>query len=105
MCLQNRPGGLVQLRVKNKVVPIHAVPEAGEHCHVYVLDRYLEKIPEAAFEKDNFYLQPVATTKEGQPWFTITPVGRNTLSTMVKTICEDGGVQGNKPQPMSHRKD
>ena len=93
---KNCPGGLVQLRVKNKVVPIHAVPEAGEHCHVYVLDRYLEKIPEAAFEKDNFYLQPVATTKEGQPWFTITPVGRNTLSTMVKTICEDGGVQGNK---------
>ena len=31
-----------------------------------------------------------------KPWYTLTPVGRNTLSTMVKNICTDAGVGGNK---------
>ena len=35
---KNRSGGLAQMRVKNKVVLIVAVPEAGTRCHVYVLD-------------------------------------------------------------------
>ena len=41
------------------VIPIDAIPEAGTHCHVYVLDRYFAKIPREAIEKDNFYVQPV----------------------------------------------
>lgn len=94
---KNRAGGLAQLRVKNKVVPIHAVPEAGERCHVYILDQYLEKIPKEAFEKENFYLQPVSKLKDpAQPWFSCVPVGRNMLSKMVKSICEDASVGGQK---------
>ena len=53
---KNRSGGLVQMRVKNKVVPIVAVPEAGSRCHVYVVDLYMQKIPLEAFTRDNFYL-------------------------------------------------
>ena len=94
---KNRAGGLAQLRVKNKAVPIHAVAEAGDRCHVYILDRYMEKIPKEAIKKDNFYLQPIAKVKDpAQPWFTTVPVGRNVLSKMVKNICEDARVSGQK---------
>ena len=51
-------GGLAQMRLKNKT--IDAVEQAGNQCHVYVLDLYMEKIPKEAFERDNFYLQPVS---------------------------------------------
>ena len=94
---KNRTGGLAQLRVKNKVVPIDAVAEAGTRCHVYVLDCYFEKIPKEAIEKDNFYLSPVAKVKDqSKPWFTTVPVGRNALAKMVKEMCADAGITGNK---------
>ena len=41
------------MRVKNKSVPIVAVPESGERCHVATLDKYLGKLPPQAVEKDN----------------------------------------------------
>ena len=48
------------MQVKNKLVPIVAVPECGERCHVYVVDTYFAKLPPEALDKDNFYVQPVA---------------------------------------------
>ena len=42
---KNKAGGLAQMRVKNKVVSIVAVPESGDRCHVLVLDAYLSKLP------------------------------------------------------------
>ena len=38
---KNRSGGLKELNVDNKVVPIYACPAAGERCLVYLLDLYL----------------------------------------------------------------
>ena len=90
---KNRAGGLAQLRVKNKEVPINAVPKAGNRCHVYILDMYFQKLPVEAFERDNFYLQPVGKVKNNQVWFTTTPVGKNTLS---KDLCVEAGVSGQK---------
>ena len=31
---------------------ISAVPEAGNRCHVHILDLYLSKLPKEAFERD-----------------------------------------------------
>ena len=95
---KNRAGGLAQLRVKNKSVSIFAVPEAGNRCHVFLLDLYITKLPKQAFEQDVFYLQPLSkgSNKPGQPWFTTKPVGKNTLAKMVKEMCVDAGIGGNK---------
>ena len=41
---KNRSGGLAQLHVVHKKVPICANPTAGEHCHVYLLDKYFSKL-------------------------------------------------------------
>ena len=89
---------MAQLRVKNKSVSIFAVPEAGNRCHVFLLDLYITKLPKQAFEQDVFYLQPLSkgSNKPGQPWFTTKPVGKNTLAKMVKEMCVDAGIGGNK---------
>lgn len=51
---KNRNGTFKQLRVKSKVVPLHPCPEAGERCPVFILDRYISKLPAEAKEKDHF---------------------------------------------------
>ena len=95
---KNHSGGLAQIRVKHKVVPIVAVPDAGTRCHVYVLDLYMQKLPPEAFSRDNFYVQPCLTVPDdpSKPWFTSNPVGKNTLSKMVKEMCSESGVNGEK---------
>ena len=42
---KNRSGGLAQLNVDNKRVPGFATPENEPCCIVFLLDRYLEKLP------------------------------------------------------------
>ena len=82
---KNRSGSLAQLRVKNESVTIYSVSEAGDMFHVSVLDLYFSKLPKEAIERDVFYLQPVSNVKRcDQPWYTTTPVGKNTLARMVK---------------------
>jgi len=44
------------MRMKNKVVPILAVPKSGTRCHVYMLDLYMKKLPAEVFSRDNFYV-------------------------------------------------
>ena len=73
---KNRSGGLTQLQVQNKVVPIDAVPEARNRCYVYFC---LQKSPPEAFEK------PCACIPKDpkRPWFTLIPVGK-------KYTCKNG---------------
>ena len=49
---KNRSGGLKQMKVENKVVPIYACPQASVRCHVKLLDLYLSKLPDGARQKD-----------------------------------------------------
>lgn len=93
---KNRHGGLAQLHVKNKVVPVIAVPEAGLRCHVRILDEYLRRLPEEAMEKDNFYVQPRSVSGDDSIWFTANPIGKNTLAKIVKEMCEEGNIKGRK---------
>ena len=95
---KNDNGGLKHLRHENKVVRQYACPELGERCHVSLLDTYFARIPPTAFERDNFYLRPLAATPAdpSKPWFSIQPIGWNSLQSMVKDMCAEAGVKGNK---------
>ena len=95
---KNHNGGLKHLRHENKVVRQYACPELGERCHVSLLDTYFARIPPTAFERDNFYLRPLAATPAdpSKPWFSIQPIGWNSLQSMVKDMCAEAGVKGNK---------
>ena len=98
---KNRSGGLAQLRVVHKKVPIYANPTAGERCHVYLLDKYLSKLPSVAKEKGWFYWQPLASTPADTkaPWFSAIPCGRNSLS---KVVCEMFREAGSSEKKTNH---
>ena len=42
---KNRGGGLGQLTLEHKKVPICASPSSGERCHVALLDKYISLLP------------------------------------------------------------
>ena len=86
------------MRVNHKVVPTLAVPQAGTKCHVFVLDMYVQNLPEEAIIHDNFYVQPCRSFQDDtqSTWFTALPMGKNSLGKMVKSICSDAGISGQK---------
>ena len=47
---------------------------------------------------DIFYLRPlpVAPKNPIKPWFYSSPIGKNVLSSMLKTMCVDAGIEGHK---------
>ena len=45
------------IHLKKKVVPIYACPDAGERSSVYILDKYISKLPSSAIAKALFYVR------------------------------------------------
>ena len=83
------------LNQRNKTVKQYETK--SEHCHVKILDKYLEALPHDAIKwSDTFYLQPNSnvSNESSVSWFKNTPVGRNTLSTTIKKMCESAGITG-----------
>lgn len=58
---KNRQGGWAQLRLENKRVPFYANLQAGERCHVHILDLYISKLPGPVKQRDFFYARPLPT--------------------------------------------
>ena len=99
---KNRYGGVKQLHIKNKFVPIVTVPELGRKCNVFILDTYLQKLPPEAMQHDNFYVCSLPVFNTSKPWYTAKPIGRNTLASMVKEICAHGNIAGRKMNHSLH---
>lgn len=83
------------MRVENKVVPSYAVPEAGERCHVALLDLYFSKVPPDALQKDNFYLCPLQRKPEdpNAPRFMSVQIRINTINQTLSKMCEQAGLE------------
>ena len=87
----------MEMHVPNKIVPIYSTPEAGERCHVHILNMYLSKLPEYAISKDVFYLRPLSRVSTSpSPWFQSVPIGKKQLTKMVLNMCSAAGIQGPK---------
>ena len=82
----------------HKSVTIVANPAAGHHCHVFLLDKYISKLPLDAVKKDLFYCRAldVVPKEENAPWYLAVAVGKNVLMKMVKKMCDEAGIVGNK---------
>ena len=93
---KNRSGGLGQLHVQNKVVKHFEVLEAGERDYIQILDLYFSMVSKEALDKDNFYVRPLTVFQNGKLWFSSVPLGKNKLSGMVKEMCMNAGISGNK---------
>ena len=53
-------------------------------------------LPLAAIKNDVFYVQPLPEVplNPAVSWFKATPLGKNTLGTMMKRMCEKAGISG-----------
>ena len=80
--------------MENKVVPTFSNPNSGKRCHV----QYFSKLPNEARIKDYFYALPLPTVPSDshKPWFCAVPIGKNFLSTMLKDMCQEAGIEGHK---------
>ena len=94
---KNRQGGFASLNMDNKVVRQHENTSGKGACHVKILDLYLQKLPSKAWENDVFYLTPLQKKPEdpSKSWFTLTPVGKNRLNTLLKEMCVAAGLSDN----------
>ena len=95
---KNTNGSFKNLHIKPKIVPLYACPEAGDRCPVTILDKYIDKLPDYAVEQDLFYLRPLPTVpvNPSLPWYAKAPVGRDSLNKVVKKMCQEAKIEGNK---------
>ena len=87
-------GGLNQRRLK-PVEKMHFENNSNaDRCHVRLFEKFLEKRPAGV---DRFYLQSKNNvTANDDRWFTIRPLGHNTLKTMMQSIALKAGLPGRK---------
>ena len=88
--------GVAQIKIENKVVPSYTSTNAEnrQQCHVYLLDRYMEKVPKGALSKGAFYFRPVAKVRDipGSEWNTSIPVVKHMLQKMLPTMHKEAGI-------------
>ena len=71
--------------------------DAREHCHMHVLDKYLHKLLQMLMSWTYFtFNQLQKKPVDDSPWYISVAVGKNPLSKMLKTMCEEAGVIGHK---------
>lgn len=90
---KNRNGGFYQLQVENKSVSIFKNEGAGECCLVYLLDLYLQKLPQSAITGGVYYCRPIEKYKADGPWYSQQPRGQHYLNAMVKSMFDEAGIQ------------
>jgi len=87
---KNYTGGLKQRNLKPKEVKVFPCPERPERCFLSIYKAYSNKRPLSSC----YYLKPLNKYSDDK-WFQNVPIGHNTLSTLMKTICDAGGLEGN----------
>ncbi|XP_066288271.1 zinc finger MYM-type protein 3-like [Branchiostoma lanceolatum] len=83
---KNVQGGLNHRQVDVKRIKQHA-DNTNERCVVNLFETYINSLPH---QQGSFYRRPMV--KSTVPKFTLQPVGKNTLSTYIKTMCAKAGV-------------
>ena len=61
-----------------------------------LISTWLRYIPPGAFQADAFYLKPLKKpADESKSWYSLQPLGRNTLAAMMKKMSNEAGLLGN----------
>ena len=96
---KNRSGSYKD-RALNKVVKHYAQPELGERDYLLLLNLYFSKLPAEVLNDGAhlFYLSPKDRIlyKSELPWFKEMPAGWNYLGSLVKDVCKEAGIEGDK---------
>lgn len=86
-------GGLKSQRIIPKDVRHFENLECPDRCHLRLFEVYISKRPEGV---ERFYLKPSNQWKEKTKWYTSRPIGKNQLCGLIKKMCTDAGLSGNK---------
>jgi hypothetical protein len=86
--------GLKDVGVERKQVKAYARKDCPERCLVSLFKKYRSLCPSDLDSDYAFYLQPLRRSKPGQ-WFSLIPVGRNTLGGVIGKMCKAAGFEGN----------
>lgn len=89
---KNYNGGLKQRNqgIKPKVVKAFGCPDRPDRCFVKFYKLYASKRP---IDQTSYYLK--ALTNYNDRWFSVSPIGHNTLSKMMNDIANAGFLDGN----------
>ena len=65
---------------------------------VYLLDYYFSKFPKPPLSIEFMYLQPKpqVPADPNEPWFHPNPMGKNTLHSLLGTVCVEVGIEEKK---------
>ena len=91
---KNNSGGLCQRKIDNKVVAHYENKRNSSRDFVRLFENYVSKCPPPSGE-GYFFLQSLPKPRKDR-WYSSRVVGRNTLGTTVKKLCEAGGIGGRK---------
>ena len=89
---KSRGGGLGQLSLEHKRVPVYASGTGESKCHVWLLDKYITMLP-TSVKQWQFLLAVIVS---GIAWFSVQPCGKNYLAKMVPTMCAKAGMEEKK---------
>ena len=95
---KNRSGSYKDRADNNKIIKHYADASLGEKCYVYLLKLYFSKLSPTLFGDSSsvFYYRAKEISKysSNECWFSLQPVGRNTLATMLRSMCNEIGICG-----------
>ena len=89
----NNPGELKHRKLSAKEVNHHENRECPQWCFVRLFKCYISHRPANPIKDNAFYLTPIKNPKTNV-WYTIVPVGHNTLSTTMQRLCSQAGISG-----------
>ena len=96
---KTRRGGLV----KNKRrVPQKAYKTGERSCPVHLLEKLISKRPESLKLSGLLYLTPLTKYTGRDIWYTIVPVGVNTINTFMKSKQKEGGLDSTGKRLTNH---
>ena len=99
---KNHRGGFGTLNDSNKIVTVYSTLDksSGDPVRdiVYLLDLYFSKFPKPPDSMDFMYLQPKSQVPSDpkEPWFYPSPMGKNSLHSLVRTMCMEAGIEEKK---------
>lgn len=93
---KNRRGGINALKYRDYGILIHDIDLLGGRLNVYKLvDQYLHARKTAAIDHPRFFLGVKPGKKlDVSTFFKPQPIGRNTMSSVVKKVCKSLGIRG-----------
>ena len=85
--------GLKDYNVSRKIVKAYADRDRPERCIVSLYDKYLKRCSPDVPPDGPVYLTPLKKPKPHQ-WYSMVPLGKNSLSKIVSQMCSEAGFKG-----------